>query len=339
MQFENNKRLRRTIFAQAAARGSEWGAAANLAPPPLPKDQRIRDGSARMRSGSGGSRASDGGDLDGGSIVPSPLMNGQSISASSSPSQLPTRESPNGSYYHGPTSASTTASPPPSQPISLHPSANPAAALSPIATRMRERDADAMEKYMRRNRSGSSGTASTTTDTKSQNGSTSTISSIGPSSNGIDATTLSLLSASGSTTAQRRLRPSMSAAQLRASTGPAPPHTQTPQPAEARSRSGTNPSNQTQLTIFPLSHFTRSTSMSTSPRGLAFHEENIFEEPETYVGPSSQFAQFPDPPTEFDTSTPTTRRIGFNILPKSLSGFESSGSHRRGSSATSFRPG
>jgi hypothetical protein len=324
IQFENNKKARRNVFAQAAARGSELGLAADL---PLP-----RMDNSRVRSGSGGSRTtatSDSGDMSSNNSILSPAINGY-ISMSSSPSQ-PSILSGNGSFYHNSSSNPPTSlhgtflqySPPPSQSLPL---ANSSLA---IVSRMRERDADAREKYMQRNRSGSAGTASNSTDAKSQNGSNSNFISTGPSSNEDD---ISALQSFGGTAPRRRLRPSMSAAQLRASTDTS---LASSQPSDSRTRSGTNPSTSRPMPISPIPFLIRSSS--TSPRSAAFRNAEVFEEPENFTGPPSQYARFPDPPEEVGSHTPT-RRLGFNILTKSLSGFDPPGSpraHRRGSSITS----
>ncbi|TFK43416.1 ankyrin repeat-containing domain protein [Crucibulum laeve] len=334
MQYENNKKIRRQVFAQAAERGHEWGGAMPMAiPPPVPsKDARDIP---RMRSGSGTSRTtatSDSGDLD---------ANGYRTQASftaSSSSQPSTGSNSHvynqsSSNYHTPNMPSTS---------SLNafsslkgstlgaPSINPASALSPIANRMRERDADAMEKYLRRNRSESQGTAST--DTKSQNGSN--YSSLGPSANGDDIGALQQHS-SGSTT-PRRLRPSMSAAQLRSS--PEGTVNNGPSYSDSRSRSGTNPP-APRPPPSPLPLLTRSSSTSNSLRSVISGEKGTFDEPESYIGPPSQYAQFPEPPSGVDdNSTPTAgRRKAFHLLSKPLQGLDSSSSHRRGMSATAVR--
>lgn len=292
-----------------------------------------------MRSGSGTSRTtatSDSGELDINGRPVGQTSQSSLSGASSSPSQF----SGTSSFFHVPhptshpthtasnsnSSASTFNVPSPGQPGSTlnPPSSNPASALSPIATRMRERDADAMEKYLRRNRSGSQGTSST--DTKSQNGST--FSSAGPSANGDDITSLTRLPISGSVT-PRRLRPSMSAAQLRSGAGS--PVLPTDSEHSSRDRSGTTP-NITRPKLSPLPILTRSSSTSKSSKPL------ITEEPESFTGPPSQYAQFPEPPPpEPDiNSTPTTsRRLPFNLLRPSLD--LPSSSHRRGQSVTSVR--
>ncbi|KAF9464427.1 ankyrin repeat-containing domain protein [Collybia nuda] len=350
IQFENNKKSRRGVFAQAAERGHEWGSShpVNLPPQVPPKAQYL---TPRMRSGSGTSRTtatSDSGDIDSNGLMPG-HQSQSSFSASSSPSQPSTGSASLfhhaiSSTYHTPqipsTSSSTTTfvSPPPAASGStLNPPVNPASALSPIANRMRERDADAMEKYLRRNRSGSQGTSST--DNRSQNGSN--YSSAGPSANGDDISSLNPIPVSGTTT-PRRLRPSMSAAQLRTKYDPsaAPSningaiHTQ----PESRHRSGTNPS--TRPSPSPLPPLTRSSSTSTSTRPPVSAEHGTSEDGESYIGPPSQYAQFPEPPIpNEDNSTPTAgRRKAFHILSKPPPTPEPTGSsHRRGMSSASVR--
>ncbi|RDB22585.1 Target of rapamycin complex 2 subunit AVO2 [Hypsizygus marmoreus] len=340
LTFENNKKSRRNVFAQAAERGSEWGGTPPIpmAPPIVPpKDRGVI---SRMRSGSGTSRStattSDNGDLDSNSLAPQ--TQSSSFSASSSPSQPSAGSnsyyrSQHGSGHHTPqlTAASSTATVAAASGSTLNPPINPASALSPIANRMREQDADAMEKYLRRNRSGSS-----STDNKSQNGSN--YSSAGPSANGDDITALNHVAPSGAST-PRRLRPSFSAAQLRATepTNVPTSHTILTQP-ESRHRSGTNPTARPAHSPLPL--LTRSSSISTSPWTVISPERSLFEEGESYIGPPSQYAQFPEPPLPHeDTSTPTAgRRKAFHILSKQPSSDQTGGSsHRRGMSAASVR--
>jgi hypothetical protein len=206
----------------------------------------------------------------------------------------------------------------------LSPPPNPASALSPIANRMRERDADAMEKYLLRSRSGSQGTSST--DTKSQNGST--FASAGPSANGDDITAL----ISGSVT-PRRLRPSMSAAQLRTTQ---PSNTSgsgksVPPQGDTRTGSSTSPTTSTTRgVVSPIPLLTRSTSMTKSLRSIASADQLSFGETEKYAGPPSVAARLP---------ATNGRRKGFHILSKPLPSFETStgSSHRRKTSATSTR--
>jgi hypothetical protein len=195
---------------------------------------------------------------------------------------------------------------------------------------MRERDADAMEKYMRRNRSGSQGTSST--ENRSQNGSN--YSSAGPLTRGDDTSTLNHLPTSGSTT-PRRLRPSFSAMQLRSETlSNGINHVQ----PDSRNRAGTNP---IRPSPSPLPLLTRSSSTSNSPHSLTSPDRSVIEEPETYIGPPSQYAQFPEPPLPIEDSTMPTagRRKAFHhLLSKPLPSLETSGtSHRRGMSANSVR--
>lgn len=301
---------------------------------------KARDPSSRMRSGSGTSRttASDSGDMDSNGLAPG-SQSLSSYSASSSPSQPSTGSN---SYFHSQqlsghhtpqmTATSSMVTVAASHGATLNAPINPASALSPIANRMRERDADAMEKYLRRNRSGSS-----STDNKSQNGSN--YSSAGPSANGDDITALSSVPPSGATT-PRRLRPSLSAAQLR-TTQESPPaghatHTIHTQP-ENRNRSDTNPSIRQVSPLPPL--LTRSSSTSTSPRVST--DQSSLGDSESYIGPPSQYAQFPEPPVSFDdVSTPTAgRRKAFHLLTKPPPSTEqpSGSSHRRGMSAASVR--
>lgn len=302
-------------------------------PPPLPpKDRNL---SSRMRSGSGTSRTtatSDSGD-------PDYVFGGQ---LSSSPSQPSTGsssgffgQSTSSHVPRAPSASSNAVFAPPPVPSksSLGPLQNPASALSPVANRMRERDADAMEKYLNRNRSGSQGTASTS-DNKSQNGSY--FASAGPSANGDDITGL----ISGSVTPRKQLRPSVSAAQLRTATLPNSTNPVGAKPqVETRLRSGTNPSNGRSETV-PLPILARSSSTSKSLRSIGSVDRLSFDDTESYTGPPSQYAQFPEPPSSDNPNTTPTngKRKGFNILSKPLHSFETStASHRRGMSAASQR--
>jgi len=177
-----------------------------------------------------------------------------------------------------------------------------------------------MEKYLLRSRSGSQGTSST--DTKSQNGSTFT--SAGPSANGDDITAL----ISGSVT-PRRLRPSMSAAQLR-TTQPSGTGKSIPQ-ADTRTGSSTSPTTTARGVVSPIPLLTRSSSMTKSLRSIASADQLSFDEAEKYAGPPSVSGRFP--------SATNGRRKGFHILSKPLPSFETStgSSHRRKTSATSTR--
>jgi len=330
LQFEINKKSRRNVFAQADERGNEWGATHSGNALPVPPKMHGTAAVPRVRSGSGTSRTTATSDND--SLAP-----GSSLSASSSPSQLGSalflhsqqmsgRDTPQ--IPSASSAATVSASSPTAHGSTLATPINLASALSPIANRMRERDADAREKYMRRNRSESQGTSST--ENRSQNGSN--FSSGGASVNGDDVSSLGHLTTSGSTT-PRRLRPSFSAAQLRtgsnATTSNGVIHTQ----PESRNRAGTNPSHS------PLPLLIRSSSTSTS---RSFINADRPEETESYIGPPSQYAQFPDPPSPVgDSSAPIAgRRKAFHhLLSKPLPTIEqpTGVSHRRGMSATSVR--
>ncbi|KAG6821598.1 hypothetical protein H0H93_000107 [Arthromyces matolae] len=329
---ENKKKSRKNLRALGMDRGHDWSGTSPIPlPPNLPS--RHRDAMPRMRSGSGTSRStmttSDNGELD--SVGLAAGLSQSSFSASSSPSQPSTGSN---SYYHGQqrtpqmtaTSSTLTVSGSSStnNPGSLNPSISALSSLSPVASRMRERDADAREKYLQRNRSESQGTSST--DNRSQNGSLFT--SAGPSMNGDNITALN--SAGPST--PRRLRPSVSAAQLGtveqgvSHTGTHTIHTQ----PETRHRAGTGSSSRPSISSQPLS-----SSTSTSPRSMA----TGIGESESYMGPPSQYAQFPEPPVLGDeSSTPVAqRRKGFHILSKPLPSFDPAVNHRRGMSANSVR--
>ncbi|EPT03710.1 hypothetical protein FOMPIDRAFT_1022286 [Fomitopsis schrenkii] len=334
-QFENNKKARRNVFAQAAARGTEWGTAPDpiLGPPPR---AYFANGS-RVRSGSGTSRTtntSDSGDMLDGYSSRSHLSPVSSLSPPRRPNPLPS-----GSYSPAQPSASSSGSgsfstASPSGQSHLTPQAgNPASALSPIATRMRERDADAMEKYKLRQRSGSGATAST--DNQSANGSVPALED-----------RKQPLVAVGSVAPRRPLRPSASAAQLR--TSPTPPAI-SPNPSisqqeMARHRSGTSPA-----TIPALPSTQESTSLATPTQSSARPPLRFGGE---YTGPPSQYADFPAPPISDDpiervrTITPTTatgpapspapsysRRLPFNLLTSHKSSPDSTaGGHRRNAS-------
>ena len=314
--------------------------------PVRPKD--FESVTARMRSGSGGSRTtatSDSGDLDNAGLAPNMATSLSSLSSSAShyPRQPP-------QFLHSPpqrldsiSSASSNGtfsapSPGPSQSLSLNPP--PQASLSPIVNRMRERDADEMEKYMRRNRSGSAGTSST--DNKSQVGPT--FSSAGPSGSGDELDGISSLAITGTTAPRKLLRPSFSAAQLRTSPSPVPIPTQPAQSDTARNRAGTTPSSvrpgQSPLSPTPV---VSRTSSSDCPR----YEEKLVEEPEIiYTGPPTQYAHFPEPPRKSNRSASSsaaaaiTRRLPFNLLSKPTPPpppEHGHSGHRRGSSTTSIR--
>ncbi|KIY49333.1 ankyrin [Fistulina hepatica ATCC 64428] len=332
IQYEMNKKTRRAIFQQAAARGSEWGSHATPIPPSY-VPSKVMKKVPRMRSGSGTSRTtatSDSGDVDNASQSRSQ----SSFSASSS--------------HHGGLGplSNGSLSPPVPNPASTF--ANPASALSPIANRVRERDADAMEKYMNRNRSGSQGT--TSTENRSQNGS-SALPSMTTAAPHPDSLPLSNLPLGG---LPRRLRPSASAAQLRSTQGSPSGASQRGSPnPEGHARRGTTTSvprpsmssastSATPPATMPR-QLKRSTSGSNSILYAGSRNGQIFDE--SFVGPSLQYAQFPDPPSSppaspDDMATPTVantagrRLAAFHILSKPLSSIDLGSSHRRGMSAT-----
>lgn len=352
-QYELNKKARR-VFAQAAARGTEWSGFDTLPPA---KAVDIRGGSvARMRSGSGGSRTTstdDSGDLD--SLPSGKSYNGQNSGSlqsqasqplSSSSYLMPSSNQPSSS------SAFSLVGLPSHSASSLGIPTSAASALSPIANRMREQDASAMEKYMRRNRSGS---ASTEVKSQGSGSGSADPSSAGPSANGDDISSLPL---PGTVTPRRRLRPSMSASQLRSS--PKPPFAVNGS-QESRNRSGTNPPLRSKPSFSPPPERTplpASPSRSTTqPRPSVSNSSR----PQDFTGPPSAYAQFPFPEArpESDTastpstsSTTTTRRLPFNLLSSKQSSQQSSpsqgqssssgdlpspGIHRRGGSLQSLR--
>jgi hypothetical protein len=355
MQFETNKKSRRMVFAQAAARGNEWPIAR---PPPIPlKPPSVGRNGSRVRSSSGGSRTtatSDSGDVDSAGQGPGQGTSLSSLSASSTtsqPSRLPSYQytHPHSQRSDNMSSASSTGtfpSPGPSQGLTLNPPLVQPNSLSPIVNRMRERDADEIEKYMRRNRSGSAGTAST--DNKSQNGNNFT--SAGPSANGDDITALASLSITGSTAPRRSLRPSFSAAQLRTTPSPLAAQTQSSQTDALRNRSGTNPSSArpAQATPSPIPVLTRASSSDTSQQ-----EEKLVGESGTFTGPPTLYAQFPEPPKKgvriasSATAAAISRRLPSIFSSKSSPAQppptpspdppQGHHSHRRGSSTASIR--
>ncbi|KIY74094.1 ankyrin [Cylindrobasidium torrendii FP15055 ss-10] len=289
LQFENNKRSRRKLTQKQSDPGTSS--------PSYHAPRSLSDvDPPRMRSGSGTSRTTDASDEG---LAPPPSQSSASSRSLASGSHTPLQGNGNMS------------------------------ALSPIASRVQQADADAREKYMKgnRNRSESQGTSST--DNYSQSGS-----SLAPN----DADEILGLPSSA-----RRLRPSMSASQL--TSGPRAP---TPNTKDNRIRSGTTES-QRPVLAKPL--VGRASSISTgngttaaaSANGRSPVEKKLPPfpgkavsspqpaPPETYTGPSSQYAQFPEPPAE-EASTPTAKRMAFKpFVAESLT------PHRRGLSSSSFR--
>jgi hypothetical protein len=306
----------------------------------------------RNRSGSAASyttATSDSGDVES-------LPSGQSYNSGISSS------SPQNTYRSGASSSgiASTFSASPSPAFSYSSGAllsNPASALSPIASRVREHDANAIEAYLRRNRSGSGSTDVKTTESALSPPSPAvplggTSVSSGPSVNGDDLA--SLPEVSGSIAARRRLRPSFSAAQLRKA--PFIVTTHTSQDTTSRSRSGTNPTVAASgSTRSPLSDsFAPTASVFRAPpsRNSSLNAMKDDAEPEKLTGPPSEYAVFPDPPEEdpSPSATPTvtntpvasgthSRRLPFNILSKPLPSLDlhHGHGHRRGASIQSLR--
>ncbi|KAG9016772.1 hypothetical protein FRB90_002192 [Tulasnella sp. 427] len=153
-QFENNKRARRHIFAQAAARAGERAVREGYPHDDPRKGIKLtKEELNRLRSGSSGSRTTTS-DADGStSQHPSPPVPPPKGPAAPSAASQPTPSSSSGSIpirpspsVNGSTSLNTGS---PGAPLGI----------SPVASRMRERDADAMAEYMKRTRSGSNGTS------------------------------------------------------------------------------------------------------------------------------------------------------------------------------------
>jgi hypothetical protein len=337
-QVEHNRRARR-VFAQAAARAAELDGYE-----PSVKSLGLKD-SMRNRSGSAASyttATSDSGEVE---SLPSGYSYNSGLSSSSNTHR-------SGASSSGSTSTFSASSPTPTFSYS-----NPASALSPIASRVREHDANAMEAYNRRNRSGSGSTDVRTAEFPSP------AAHLGnapipsePSVNGDNIA--SLPGVRGSVAPRRRLRPSSSAAQLRSHTRP--PFIVTipavSQDFSPRNRAGTNPT--TKLPGSPRSPLTDTfgpvssagwalPSRNSSLNALSISQDDA--ETERFVGPSSDYAVFPDPPEEDPsptvtptvTNTPTRHRLPFHILSKPLPlpsiDLHHGHGHRRGSSIHSLR--
>src|SRR6266403_602409 len=351
-QVELNKRARR-VFAQAAARAAELDGFD-------PQMRSLGVGHAlRNRSGSAASYTTA--TSDSGDVESSP--SGQSYNSGISSS------SPQNTYRSGASSsgsASTfSASPTPgfsySSSALLSSISNPASALSPIASRVREHDANAMEAYLRRNRSGSGSTDVKTTESAVSSPSPaaplgSDAVSSGPSVNEDDLA--SLPEVSGSIAARRRLRPSFSAAQLRRTPFIVTTHTSS-QDTTSRNRAGTNSTVASSSSMrSPLSDsFGPTSSVMRAPPSRnsslnALSSTKDDTEPGKLTGPPSEYAVFPDPPEEDAspsatptvTNTPTassthSRRLPFHILSKPLPSLDlhHGHGHRRGASIQSLR--
>lgn len=314
---ENNKRSRRNITAPIHDRH----ATVNPSLPPSSAPQNINSVNfGRNRSGSSTTATSDSSNTH---AYSRGIGNGSSPSYSNS-----------GSYVHvNPINHSNGVSKTAHHPTtsqSLIPPLTGSSVLSPIASRMRERDADAMAKYNMRNRS-----ESASTDNMSVKG----FAKLEVN----DADSVSSLPASGSSTPRKILRPSFSAAQLRSS--PQTPSIITTSPSQtdsARSRAGfpSGGSRFSPTSIVSHAFGNRSNSSNYNRKDIRtpFEPEGS---PENFTGPSSNFAQFPDPPwfTESSSgsnpsaSTSSVRRLPFNLLSKVHAEPTSLASHRRGSSA------
>jgi len=343
-QVELNKRARR-VFAQAAARAAELDDFDPQMTLGVGHVIRNRSGSATSYT----TTTSDSGDVES-------LPSGQSYNSGISST------SPQNTYRSGASSSgsASTFSASPTPGFSYSSSAlfssvsNPASALSPIASRVREQDASAMEAYLRRNRSGSGSTDVKTTEPAGPSPAAplgSTPVSSGPSLN--EDGLASLPDVSGSVAARRHLRPSFSAAQLRR--GPFIVTTHTPQETTSRHRAGTNPTTTTpSSTRSPLSDsfgptisgFMAPPLRNSSLNALSTTKDST--DPEKLTGPPSEYAVFPDPPdddtnstaTPTATNTPTpTRRLPFNLLSKPLPSLDlhHGHGHRRGASIQSLR--
>lgn len=336
---KSNKKARRNIFAQAAAvaRGHEWNGQAAPAPTTAavmpPPTSRLSSGSIRMRSGSGTSRTtttSDSGEFDNQPTpartrhIPPPFAS--AISPPKSAAALPKNQHSPPPYPSassvGSNSAFSVPSPTPQAHAALAPAAQIGTDLSPILSRMRERDAEAMEKYKLRARSGSAATTSTDGSAVSS----------GAKSVEEDIPSLHSLVTVGSVAPRRLLRPSASAAQLRATPHPlvSPNTSASSRQPDTRNRSGTDPdvlqqhaptssvSTSSSVKLDPASPATP-TQTSAVPRPPLIKASSSQDSSKEYTGPSSDFARFPPPPSETTerSHTPTTllpRRLPFNLL-------------------------
>jgi uncharacterized protein len=359
-------------------------------PPPVPAKTRgsskdLTPQNNRMRSGSAASYStgtSDSGDYGVEGIRHKPSYSSLSTAASS-----PSNPTAPGGFFRGPMGSSrgsssngTLHSPGTSNPA-LHPhgngNGNNTSALSPVATRMRAQDQDAMQKFMNARTRTRSGSADTGTDYQTANGSVlpngstaapqSNFVSAGPSANGDDITALANLNISGSVAPRRRLRPSQSASQL--NSAPSAPLLNTNvvrDPAGARLRSGTGPSDLSQIDTAPSAKppssltppsdrvlFHSPTQGGPSPRPSLSRDDSSRRDREDYTGPSTAYAQFPEPPqvregpqpivpapmrkeTAESVKTPTqstsSRRLPFKLTKGSSGSIDTS--HRNGAGAT-----
>ena len=340
MQFEANKKARRQVYQQAAARGFELvGVGSSI--------MQLHDQFLPVSSKSPGpirSRSRDSviSDSDDDNYLTTTLSPPDRTSLSPL-SQMSYNDVGNSnvsaaSFTHQLTSSST---------LSANAGNGVAvSALSPIVTRMRERDADAMAEYKKRHRSGST---SFSVDNKMNPTAPQPMEGNMPS-NGAASVSQSVGSWIGiPQLASRRLRPSASAAQLRGDTLPG---VTSPDQQVARGRSGTDPSTVkgdagAQGSPEVEGHRRVSESKSASRRyGMS---PGRLGEVEDYTGPSSDYAIFPPPPDKPPTANmskpglPSARRAALALLSKPLSNIDSIGnssgqkSHRRGISTSELK--
>lgn len=229
-----------------------------------------------------------------------------------------------------------------------------ASVLTPYASRVRERDADAMAEYKKRNRSGSSGTQ--TSDSKSTSNGISTLPTINGSNSHLPLES-NFTPSPSMTLANRRLRPSVSAAQLRCTPSPLPLVANIIEPQTPRHRAGTTPTVSRPNPLSPVESTFSGSSMSGSVgverKHSARRAGTVPTRPPNdagnYTGPSSDYAVFPDPPPDPRLSesqtTPTSsvkasaRRAALALLSKPLPSIESQRQreHRRGTSSSEVR--
>lgn len=347
MQVKSKKNPKRTV------RENQYGTGVN-------HDWMASASSTRLRSGSGGSRTtttSDSGDAGYSPMVLSQqsssfsssssqqqqqhLMSSTSTSGSSSRLHAPQYSSPSLNQSTSFNSGSPSPHFPPSSSTTLPNSISAASAdlqVAPIVSRISERDADAIAEYIKRNRSGSSGTQYSA-DSKGSGSSTANMGNGNIGSNG-GVSTLPTINGSNShlpltpspsnpppTLATRRLlRPSASTSQLQSPPLPivTNPNSEVPPSNGAlpRMRAGTQPT-----TIRPVPVPSQSQSIVTSPtestfsvagrasveRGTSgrragttpsFSSNSIVggrrpSEPQgDFTGPPSDYAIFPDPPSK-----------------------------------------
>lgn len=139
--YEQKKNARRNVFNQAAQRGNEWSKSGyGDQPSILPSPSDFADKN-RLRSASGSSKIPSDEDSTR-LLLPRKSPSISSSHSSTMPSRSGQAKVPLQQVYSTLSASSTQRS---------HPF------LSPVANRMREKDADAMAEYMKRSRSGSGG--------------------------------------------------------------------------------------------------------------------------------------------------------------------------------------